>query len=473
VIANSESLHLPFADNTVDAAVTSPPYWGALRAYSGPQARDWPAIAYPPMPGLPAVHIPAQRVALGHEPDPYAFVGHLLQVFREVRRVLRPSAALAVNLGDSYSGGAMSPVSPKSTLGARPGRERHLLTNAAFQHGGNGESTRPGLPSKNLLLMPARLALAMQADGWILRSRMPGGAEVMPDDDVGIEPDIVWRKVATMPESVRDRPTNDFEDVLIFSQGPRYFWDQEAGREELSEIAKRQIEQARMGRRGEGRSKMAKERRDGDANVGAGGKGAAGSRGNGTNPAGRNMRSVWTINPEPTDEDHFAAWPVALASRLIRVLTSEKGVCPECGAPWVREVERTKGDREAVRRPKHLQSSRSTLSLSGRGSEEWTRRGGKTRETGWQLPCGHCDEEILAHVHHPTRYAVPATVLDPFAGLGRTWEACRATGRRFLGTDLGLGYCRLARSRNDLGAMQARKLAERGANITGPLFGTD
>jgi hypothetical protein len=87
-----------------------------------------------------------------------------------------------------------------------------------------------------------------------------------------------------------------------------------------------------------------------------------------------------------------------------------------------------------------------------------------------RLPCGHA-EGLGGSLAAPLPYAVPATVLDPFAGLGRTWEACRETGRRFIGTDLGLAYCRLARSRNELGAMAARKRAENAAPQNwGPLF---
>lgn len=399
MIANADALRLPFADGTIDAALCSPPYWGGLRVYDGPQARAWPEISYSPMPGLPPVRVPADAVPLGHEPDPFAFVGHLLQIFREVRRVLVPGGCLAVNLGDCYS--ARNPG--KGGEGSRSAERKELPI------AGRGTN---GLASKNLVLMPWRFALAMQADGWILRSRMPGGVEVLPGVDVGIEPDVVWRKPSCMPESVRDRPTVDFEDVLLFSQGPRYFFDQEAGREQLAEVRNWPTWEERKARGEPGRRGDPSE--SGYRNTGRGLSVSAAA-------AGRNMRSSWTISPEPTAEEHFAAWPVALAARLIRVLTSERGRCPECGAPWVRQVERK----------------------------------------GWDPTCAHDAEPA------------PCVVLDPFAGIGRTWEAARETGRRFVGTDLGLGYCRLALSRNDLAAALRRREAERARTITGPLFDSE
>jgi site-specific DNA-methyltransferase (cytosine-N4-specific) len=497
VIVNAEAGVLPIADDSIHAAVTSPPYWGGLRVYDGEQGRKWEAISYSPMPGLPPIDIPEQVVALGHEPDPFAFVGHLLQVFREVRRVLRPDGCLAVNLGDCYSGGGRGPSTveanySKSTLGRN--RSGLAMSNAAYAVLCEQPYRETGLASKNLILMPWRLALAMQADGWILRSRMPGGAEVLPGDDVGIEPDIVWRKKACMPESVRDRPTVDFEDVLIFSQEPRYFWDQEAGREVSSPTTTPRPETYRHA-----------DTKTTAISTTTNGQGAS-SLGRNNPAAGRNMRSVWTINPEPTDAEHFAAWPTDLAARLIRVLTSERGACPECGAPWVRHMERTGVDNDENMRWKGQSvpglaegaSSQRARALSGatyqrvirpvgfrptcdhyedfylanpRSRKAKRRRAedatGSWKERVLKMPGGFADPDADRLYPWPTETSV---VLDPFAGLGRTWEACRVTGRKFVGTELALPYCDLAIGRNDLDAMARQKRPAKGATITGPLF---
>lgn len=154
------------------------------------------------------------------------------------------------------------------------------------------------------------------------------------------------------------------------------------------------------------------------------------------------------------------SWPVALAARLIRVLTSERGRCPECGAPWVRQVEREASDMAARYRrgepARHGADGAAKAGASNVGAFS-----GAVLSTGWAPTCAHDAEPV------------PCVVLDPFAGIGRSWEAARETGRRFVGTDLGLGYCRLARSRNDLAAAARRREAERAKvrTITGPLFG--
>lgn len=408
MIVQADAGRLPYADGSVHALVTSPPYWGGLRQYDGEhQGRPWPAISYVPIPGLPPVEIPAQTVELGHEPDPFAFVGHLLQVFREGRRVLRPDGVAMLNYGDCMS---------------------------------TGKGVKE-LGDNQVMLMTWRLALAMQADGWILRSRMPGGLDV----DKPIEPDILWKKASCMPESVRDRPTRDFEDVLIFSQRSSYFWDQEAGREEYSLKTAPEL--------------PAYVRHDGVRTVSTqtGGVESSGL-GKNTRAAGRNMRCTWTINPEPTDEEHFAAFPTELAARLIRVATSEKGCCPECGAQWERVVDRQRC-LDGVPRDDlgSWATGEGAPTMGAQGVGHW-RYETKTSTLGWKPACDHGLEPVRC------------TILDPFAGLGRTWEACRQTGRRFLGADLGLGYCRLALSRNDLEAMERRRTAEQAKTITGPLF---
>lgn len=433
MIATATSLSLPFADGTFHAALCSPPYWGGLRVYPGPQARPWPAISYAPMPGLPPVEIPEQSIPLGHEPDPFAFVGHLLQVYREVRRTLRPEGVLSVNLGDCYSS------SPHQNHGAGSSTLTGGRSKLARVNADSVRIARRFLDPKNLLLMPWRFALAMQADGWVLRSRMPGGAEM--------EPDVLWKKNSTMPSSVKDRPTVDFEDVLIFAQRGSYYWDQEAGREEWAD--------GRRGASGDTRNHYQV-----DACPHSGGRDSS-TLGTGSGASGRNMRAAWVINPESTDEEHYAAWPVELAARLIRVTTSERGCCPECGAPWERVVERERREPNsglAARQQAYHghERPRGGIARSALGHAG----GPRTMNEDWHPTCPHDAEPV------------PCRVLDPFAGLGRTWEAARETRRRFAGVDLSLEYCRIARSRSVLEAAERRKAAEakRIRTIRGPLF---
>jgi DNA modification methylase len=245
-------------DKSVQCVTTSPPYYG-LRAYSGDQNIEWPTVAYAPMAGLPPLTIagcdaecehewelasskaktggvasakvqikgkdnfqivpPIEsgtcqkcggwRGPLGNEPTLEAYIAHLILCAREWRRVLRDDGVCFVNLGDSYvGGGGYSPNSPSNLNGSVQGKGNR---NGARNIRG---AIKPSssVPAKNLLMVPARFALAMQADGWILRSEM------------------VWAKPNPMPESVTDRPTKAHEMIYLFSKRERYFWDTEATR---------------------------------------------------------------------------------------------------------------------------------------------------------------------------------------------------------------------------------------------------
>ena len=152
-----------------------------MRSYAGQQEVDWTEVWYPPMPGLNPMRIPPMRCALGLEPTPEAYIGHLVLCFREVARVLREDGVAWVVMGDSYA----SPGNKRSGEG-----ETRNLSTEKF-HGGTAhlEQRRttaytPNLQQGDLMLIPHRLALALQADGWIVRN------------------DAVWHKKAPMPESV-------------------------------------------------------------------------------------------------------------------------------------------------------------------------------------------------------------------------------------------------------------------------------
>jgi len=103
VIINASAHDLPLPDAMFHTCVTSPPYY-SLRAYQGEQLVDWPAMSYSPMPGLPPLDVEPMRCALGLEPTPEAYIGHLVLAFREVARVLREDGVAWVVMGDSYAG---------------------------------------------------------------------------------------------------------------------------------------------------------------------------------------------------------------------------------------------------------------------------------------------------------------------------------------------------------------------------------
>jgi hypothetical protein len=159
------------------------------------------------------------------------------------------------------------------------------------------------------------------------------------------------------------------------------------------------------------------------------------------NPTGANARSVWTIPTEPTPFAHFATWPQKLVARMVKAGTSEKGCCPDCGAPWVRDVERGElvgvdrgGNRKGQDVRPFVKNNPGTPGLSY-----------ERRMLGWSpsCDCGPTDPEYVVPFHGP----VPCTVLDPFAGSGTTMKVARHHGRHSIGIELNEEYLRIADAR--------------------------
>ena len=362
------------SDGHYHCCVTSPPYWG-LRDYGGDKL-SWPAVSYLPMAGLPPVHVPQMECCLGLEPTPEAFIAHLVIVFREVKRVLREDGTLWLNLGDSYASGELGRHDAKA--GARVGDADplHRTDGSARDKKARGmprqsASLQTGLKAKDLIGIPWRAALALQADGWYLRS------------------EVIWAKPNPMPESVTDRPTKAHEQVFLFSKSPRYFYDADAVREPLVKgAAGSYFDRGKTGANGMGRVQDG-ERED--------------------NPAGRNMRTVWTIATRPSLVSHFAVMAPDLAERCIKAGTSEFGCCPECGRPWERIVERERTS-ESCSAPQ-LNALATTgpigVGITGRALGGAIVR--KSVATGSRPSCP-CSNTV----------PVPCRVLDPFGGSGTT-----------------------------------------------------
>ena len=191
---------------SVQATICSPPYF-QLRAYLEPDHPDKP-------------------LEIGQEATPAQFVETLVDVFREVKRVLRDDGVLFVNLGDSYAGSGKGPTGGN---GIGDQEQRQGFVNAPLHCGnpekigaisGNQGATSmrgyPGMRAKSLMLIPERFAIAMADDGWIVRSQ------------------IVWAKKSAMPESVRDRCTSAWEPIFMFTKQGRYYWDADAVRQPLA-----------------------------------------------------------------------------------------------------------------------------------------------------------------------------------------------------------------------------------------------
>ncbi len=189
------------AAGSVQTCITSPPYFG-LRDYGMP-AHAWEAVTYSIL-GC-QVTVEPMNCALGLEPTPEAFVGHMVAVFREVHRLLRDDGTLWLNLGDSY---ASKPNGSVGATGLQGGLSPHVSVRQA--HARRSSQIPTGLKHKDLMGIPWRVAFALQADGWFLRQ------------------DIIWAKPNPMPESMTDRCTKAHEYLFLLSKSPRYYFDMEA-----------------------------------------------------------------------------------------------------------------------------------------------------------------------------------------------------------------------------------------------------
>jgi DNA modification methylase len=252
-------------DETVQCCVTSPPYYG-LRNYG----------------------VEGQ---LGLELTPDEYVQKLVAGFREVRRVLKDDGTLWLNLGDSYAahrGGTSMPaetlargISGQGDTAAKRGRE-----SATCAH---RNAASFGLKHKDLIGIPWRVAFALQADGWWLRS------------------DIIWAKPNPMPESVTDRPTKSHEYLFLLTKASSYYYDAEAIKEGVTGNAHaqgngigRKFDEPGSGNRANWDAKIAMHNATW-ADL----------------PTSRNKRSVWTVPTNPYSEAHFATFPPDLIKPCI------------------------------------------------------------------------------------------------------------------------------------------------------------
>jgi site-specific DNA-methyltransferase (adenine-specific) len=251
--------------SSVDCVITSPPYFG-VRNYDHEQQ-------------------------LGTEADVDGWVDELRAVCREVARVLRPTGSLWLNLGDGYS-----------------------------------RRTAEGASSKSLLLGPSRVALALLADGWILRNQ------------------VVWAKSNPMPTSVADRLSCTYEVVYFFTRSRFYHFDLDAIRVPLRTTRRQTTSDASRTYPPSGAGAPNRQGWTHNDNQGLSRMKAGGRAGH---PLGKNPGDVWTLPTAGFRGGHFAAFPRALVERPLLATCPER-VCSVCGRAWQRELERREGRLLAV-----------------------------------------------------------------------------------------------------------------------------
>jgi DNA modification methylase len=416
----TDAREIPLADQSVHCCVTSPPYFG-LRVYADNDHRG-----------------------IGLEASIEAYVANLVDVFREVKRVLRDDGVCWLNLGDSYAASTSTTggYSDKSTLA---GYTSEQTKGRQMSNAQESRHINTGIDAGNRLGIPERVVMALQADGWTWRdtviwakkSCMPKalagwrwekcrvkvangqvvrrgdptltGITNNHHDDKGL---AEWADCPGCPKCEANdglvlrkgswRTTSSHEYIFMLTKGMGYFADGEAVK--TAGTGRRNDEFRRGGTYTNGRS--ARE----EYKVGFGEEYVE-------TPTA-NRRSVWNdISPEPYGGSHFATFPSDLPRICIQASTSEKGVCSECGSQWARVVERT-----AVQDNGRSEDA----SYTHMGGQYKRQLGGNyqkalddnpTQTLDWRATC-NCNAKVI-----------PATVLDPFAGTFTTGYAAQKLGR--------------------------------------------
>ncbi|MCP4540601.1 MAG: site-specific DNA-methyltransferase [Chloroflexi bacterium] len=427
-------------------------------------------------------HCNAWRGTLGNEPSIDLYVSNLVGIFQQVRRVLTKTGCCLINLGDSYS--------TQGGSNANPNRQINTGQRQAVDGGSVPDKSRSGvvgLKIKDLCGIPWRVALALQADGWWLRSEIP------------------WIKRNPMPGSQTDRPTTAHEHIFLLAKSKMYYWDGEAIKKS---VASGTMERAN---RGVGASHKLV---DGTPKQTAQSLNRPRSHGDGyknIDPSGRTYRTSdpWfqsldaritqqreclahlehiranggllldeagdplalQVNTKGFSGSHFAVFPPDLVKPFVKAGSSERGVCGECGGAWVRVVDREFVGDNLGKRPDNPRAG-----IRGSGLARAPKTVAKKQYLGWRPTCPHyprTDEwrkvprqgkdeddadyeariapivalraELLA-LWEPME-AEPATVLDPFGGAGTVGLVADRERRHAILCELSAEYATMARDR--------------------------
>jgi DNA modification methylase len=425
-LIQGDVLHLPLADNCVQACVCSPPYWG-LRAY------------------LPNDH-PLKPLELGHEESPDEYVDHLVLAFREVRRVIRSDGVLFLNLGDAYAqdskwGGWSGGKNKGAILG---GYNRHHRTS--------------GRKEKDLLGLPWLVALALQADGWWLRN------------------DCIWEKTNGMTESVEDRFVRNHEYIFLLAKSRYYYFDKIAVLETAVYDGRRNLRyggSAKHAHVGEEDGHVNTSSRDGGPRWTADDEGRLVKARRDVWPAAddlavwhylftnwpaqdqallraaytnwcadlANPRGVWSLACGSYDGAHYATFPTDLVRTCVLAATSAVGCCPVCRAPYKRLVEKVFVEQPDVSHERGIARVKAregieAASVPGNNWQGVPRGINQYRTLGWAPVCDHGVQPTL-----------PCRVLDPFAGSGTVAQVCLDLGRSCLSVELNPAYLGLQTER--------------------------
>ncbi len=447
VVGDCSEVMASWPADSVDLVVTSPPYWG-LRSYGPETVRVWGgdpecehdfSLSAPPprkrsktdvidkdskqatyknnssafdaVESNLCVKCGAWLGSLGLEPHPQMFIDHLVEICREIKRVLKPSATFWLNLGDTY---CSSGKWVNKKLGDIGKQNRSVKGGSVDAYSMRGKLKSDGgwIQPKQKLMIPARVAIALQHDGWILRN------------------DIIWHKPNHMPSSVKDRLTCAYEHVFLFAKQRRYYFDLDAIRKPStstpwsSKRGKEPYQENNPRKRYDGKFKA-------DIAETLSSPRARQSTRDSTSyyhPLGKNPGDLWRISTMPFPGAHFATFPPKLINPIVKA-GCPRWICSQCGKPRTRitkdkSIERFELPKDDPRyRPARYE-----------GKYSGGQRYHSFETVGWS-DCG-CGEEWI-----------PGVVLDPFGGSGTVGKVARKLGRRFIIIEIKPEYADMAQQR--------------------------
>lgn len=512
-------------------AMTSPPYFG-LRAYKGGSEiwdgnsscpHEW--VDTPPRRSRKAndianldskeatnrgnlgIELPntntcrlcaAWKGALGNEPTPELYLRHLVEICREVRRVLRPDGVFFINVGDSWSSGRVQHESERGTCGGASGSRisGKVFDSLSYRYSTTIPHQSQVIKPLDMVLIPEQLALALRADGWWVRSILIWAKGVslsdeykgnpMPESvdgwkwikhkvkvaqskhELDLQQHAVndgigrttaglntrkergavdgWQDCPGCPKCEKNggyvlrkgswRPTDSFEYVLMVTKTNSYFCDREAV---LEKIAPSTIGRGPVSFGGEKGRNYHPDPEDPNFRNGfeQWGRTYDYRRSNGS--GGRNLRSVLAVPTRGFSGSHFAVYPPQLIEPLIKAATSEKGCCPKCGSPWARVIQKPEVPHDGETDCKNLDAQGNTRRLAvlrQAARERGQEYTNSSNTIGW-LPTCQCGVQEIE----------PCRVLDPFSGAGTTALVAERLGLDSVGIDTSAAYIALAEDR--------------------------
>ena len=346
-------------DNSIDCVVSSPPYYG-LRDYG-------------------------VNGQFGLEKTYQEYIANTVKVFETFKPKLKDTATIWWNVGDTYSSTRWS--NTPSTTGISQKHSDIVLKKII------------DIPEKSLMMIPNRVAIALQIAGWYIRS------------------EIIWHKPNPMPESVRDRPTSCHEKIWLITKNKKYYYDADAIKEPLAVSSIPRLNQNIKNQKGSARANAGRKTNGNLKAVG--------------NLEKRNKRNVWTITTKPFKEAHFATFPPDLIEPCIKGGCPEK-VCVKCGNPQIKEFYRKEKYNPGYG---NQHTPKGTHKKIGGVYQKWLEE--NPPEIRLKASCD-CNADFKSGV-----------VLDPFAGAGTTGIVARSLNRTAILIELNPEYIEISKNRID------------------------